>query len=359
MACCGKCDKKFEQDDCSVTCSKCKEEFHIVCVNVSKTVYKSFKKSSAFAWTCNDCSLDTLSSPTTQVRTSKGKSPTRQRNNVKNDCHVCMTAVDVDHDGFACGICHKWCHWGCADYDDDMPGLVMRKYSSRILVTCASCELPELTKMSKLLQQLDNKVNGIVSKLGGIQSFENIHEKDDKHSWEPAANSKVAPRNEPLKENFAEQVRNVLKQQAEEEVIQRSFIVSGLPETKDKSDIENIIELVHVAAPIIPLWPADIESAVRLGSADKVKDKIRPVKVTLTAGRKQIRNDIIRAATNLRKSSEKRFEKTFINPDKTREEQKEDYNLRCELRKRKAAGEKNLQIRNNKIVTIQPSDEEN
>ena len=130
-------------------------------------------------------------------------------------------------------------------------------------------------------------------------------------------------------------------------ICQRSFIITGLDESK--TDVDSVLEIVQVVDNI-PLLPCDVESFTCIGRQSSANKKPRPVRVSLITGRRQLRSDIINAAPKLRKSTDPQMKGILINPDRTNDEQKRDFDLRSELRRRKVAGEQDLYIRMGKVV---------
>ena len=128
---------------------------------------------------------------------------------------------------------------------------------------------------------------------------------------------------------------------------QRSFIINGLDESK--RDVDSVLEIVH-AADNISLLPCDIKSFTCIERQSNVNNKPRTICVTLITGRRQLRSDIINAAPKLCKSTDPQMKGIFINPDRTKGEQKRDFNLQSKLRRIKAAGEQDLCIHKGKMV---------
>ena len=89
--------------------------------------------------------------------------------------------------------------------------------------------------------------------------------------------------------SITDQIREALKQQAEMETCQRSFIITGLDEFK--IDVDLVLEIVQ-ALDNISLLPCDVESFTHIGRQSKANNKPRPVHVTLVTERRQLRSDI-------------------------------------------------------------------
>ena len=88
---------------------------------------------------------------------------------------------------------------------------------------------------------------------------------------------------------------------------------------------------------------------LRLGRP--VENKIRPLLVILANAEDKL--TILKSASRLHLHSE--FKNVFISPDRTRQEREMFRKLNEELKRRRAAGEPNLIIRNDKIITKHPT----
>jgi hypothetical protein len=100
---------------------------------------------------------------------------------------------------------------------------------------------------------------------------------------------------------------------------------------------------------------ANVTKCTRLGKprADSDRDT-RPRLLLVTLSSADIANDVIRAATKLRRSTDNHTrDNVFINRDLTPEQRAFDYELRKDLKRRRAAGEQNLVIRNGKVCEKQ------
>lgn len=347
MATCNKCMKKCNADDCFLTCNTCKNGFHISCVNVSKTVFKSIHNNKAIQWNCPAC-LAPPSSPTSSQR----KSTPAVDHNIQLpdtddsiDCHICASHLEAA-DGFLCDICKRWSHWACSDLEDLGNVTSLRKIRRRILIVCAACDMKELRVSVAAVKGLESKVNLLETKLDGVLNklSNGLLINDEKSSGSNSICS--AP-------NIADQIKSALQEQAQEETLSRSLVISGLPERDDTADMDAALDVIH-SATSVPLLPADIEHLNRLGSAERSKGRPRLLRIVLKASEKNLRNKIISKATSLRSSTDPILKNVYINADKSRSALRADYELRCELRRRKAAGEPNITIKNGKIVDKKP-----
>lgn len=348
MASCNKCSKKFGAEDCFLPCNTCNKSFHISCVNVSKTLFKSINNNKAIQWNCPTCLAPPLS-PAASQRKSTSAAPQVEHSHEADDnvnCHICASHLE-DADGFLCDICKCWSHWGCSDLEDLANTPSLRKIRCRILIVCAACDIKELRVNSAALKGLESKVNLLESKLDGIlKSLPN----NSSNVTEHASNQK----SDHSMPNLADQIKSALKEQAQEDTLSRSLIISGLPERNDVQDMAIALDAIH-SATSVPLLSADVEHLSRLGSTENPNGRPRLLRIVLKPTQKHMRNNIVSKATSLRKSTDPILKNVYVNADKSRAALKEEYETRCELRRRKATGEINLAIKNGKIVEKTPA----
>ena len=76
-----------------------------------------------------------------------------------------------------------------------------------------------------------------------------------------------------------------------------------------------------------------------------------PPPLLVTLSKEEDARQVIKLANNVRTSTDPQINSSlFINPDFTKMERHEQFNLRSELKRRKAGGESNIIIRNGAIV---------
>ena len=122
----------------------------------------------------------------------------------------------------------------------------------------------------------------------------------------------------------------------------KNIVIFGLvPAGQDNEDAVRkiIVDELHL--------PADFQSVHRLGNGSR-----GPAPVLVKFASEAAASAVVHLAKNLRSSSNDAVRTSvFISPDYTKLEKHEQYNLRVELRRRVAAGESNLIIRNGAVIT--------
>lgn len=121
-----------------------------------------------------------------------------------------------------------------------------------------------------------------------------------------------------------------------------NLVISGLrPSARD--DAVAVSDLLRKELDIT----ANVTHCVRLG---KPTDDNHPRRLLVTLSSDADSSSAIRSAKKLRNSADAHVrDSVYINADLTPEQRKIDYNLRCELKRRRSAGEVNLIIRNGAI----------
>jgi hypothetical protein len=129
-----------------------------------------------------------------------------------------------------------------------------------------------------------------------------------------------------------------------------NIVISGiLPPAPPLTDSAIVMKLLREGLGI----NATVISCARLGKPSA--DVNRPCRLLATLSSDADSLAAMRSATKLRNSTDPHVRQhVFINADMTPEQRKQDYNLRMELKRRRAAGEPNLVILNGKLHTKAP-----
>ena len=108
---------------------------------------------------------------------------------------------------------------------------------------------------------------------------------------------------------------------------------------------EDLQKATEVLRTIVDIDEEEIEEPVRLGKKGE-----RPRCLRMKIKNLEKKKEIINKAKKINRKETPQSERIYINQDLTPAQREEERNLRKELKDRKAAGEKNLFIRNNKIL---------
>ena len=225
--------------------------------------------------------------------------------------------------------------------------------SSEMINVCY-CDIFDLRFMSCTLKQIESKVNVLFEKVDRQVANEQVSKtskadkaelRESKQVLTIQAQSTLSPQL-----SIADQVKLAIQEQTQNVIRARSQIIRGLSESADTSDINKVLEVDHITTSL-PFLPEDIESVTRLGSTSKVRTGSRLVRVVLAINHQQMRNEIyIKCRASKGKLKDDSLKNVYINMDKSKDELKKEYDLRCELCRRNASGKPDLVIKGGKIT---------
>ena len=148
-------------------------------------------------------------------------------------------------------------------------------------------------------------------------------------------------------------IQKAIEEQRQEEILiekkKDSLIIYGMPETdtedKKQEMLEDFRRIKLVYNGNEELAKEDITYNTRLGKKDR--SKIRPIKITLANQEK--RKELLTKNKNLQLLENNTVTNIYVSTDRTKKQREADKLLRDELKIRRLT-DKNLVIRNNKIV---------
>ena len=127
-----------------------------------------------------------------------------------------------------------------------------------------------------------------------------------------------------------------------------NIMIQNVQESKESEAEERKLEDIESVTKIFSAIGVEeedmIEQCVRIGKIDPKTTRLTRV----TVNSADTKRKILKNAKDLK--DKEHYENVFIGPDLTKMQRAEQYNLRKELRDRKANGEKDLFIRGGKVV---------
>ena len=120
-----------------------------------------------------------------------------------------------------------------------------------------------------------------------------------------------------------------------------NLIVSGIPVSNEKSDTELLHALLED-----PIF--DISGTISVCNVQQVGHSGL---LLITFGSLECKRAVLRSASRLRASAISSHRDVYISPDLTRKQREIEYQLRVELKVRKASGETGLRISKDRIVS--------
>lgn len=269
-------------------------------------------------------------------------------------CPSCENSVKTSHKGMACDDCGQWWHLDCTPetFSDEEYNLIGR--SRFIKFKCGSClERPDgehdtsdptnrtNTLLTKQMTQVMMMLSHMMDRLATIES-----------------NKKPGKEIEDL---VKAEVREVMEENKEKEERKLNLVLVNLTENKaqgnpaeaKKEDTKKVTDLIKAIVPEEEGNEVEIEDLFRLGKPIiGTKSRMLKIKFKDEESKRKVQEN----AHKLRKINQNKEPKDciFINPDYTQRERDLLHDLRKEVRERTNNGEKNLMVRNMKIVTKQP-----
>ena len=159
---------------------------------------------------------------------------------------------------------------------------------------------------------------------------------------------------ETLKKNVESDINKKSEIQVKEHLL-KNVIIFKVPESQetepDKAYQEDFRKVLNAIDPEKKLKRDDIVRFHRLESKIKTNDTIRPIKMTLK--NIELRNNILKLR-NIYCKNNNEVKQIFIAQDRTLQERENHKKLVDELKERKLNGEKDIVIRNGKIVPFPP-----
>ena len=281
--------------------------------------------------------------------------------NRNKKCGVCKKNVTSNQNGLNCEYCSTWFHTECEHVNEEQYEFI-RAQGEQLHWFCKRCN-PKALDVMKLVQGLRDKHDELQTRVEELES--KVNTMDD------------------MKGEFKDKVTNVVreemyemreKESKENNIVLRNVFELDDPETVDDEDDEddgeeadddtgrdeenrveknegrkwsNESELVnHILQNVLENENIEVTATKRVPNTRR-EGQNRMIIVTLR--NKQMRDQVLRSAKNLRRIPE--WDGVYIGPDLTKKERESDYNLRQELKRRRNNGEKNLMIRRGHIVT--------
>ena len=318
---------------------------------------------------------------------------------------------NIEEQSIDCDSCKKWIHKKCLDRTvNETQWDFIRSSNPCILFKCTEC-VSEKAEQLKKFTQLTKEISNVNDNVEGLRhDFQTNNErlitefqKSMMPQVEKLINDKIQQHTKELDEKYEERIKNLEKEMKDCKITQpqasnppttqanlekmikdvkstevnleskikqelrvymdnhqdkdsrkNNIIILRLNEQtsgdakekieKDRQEVKKLLEITN------PELNAEINEILnnkrtfRLGRNYKEGDKPRPIKIELTD--EDMKFDIFQGCRNLKNSM---YEHVSVQSDLSKEEQKQNYKLRQELRERKSKGEE-VCIYNNTII---------
>ena len=221
----------------------------------------------------------------------------------------------------------------------------------------------------KLAEQLD--VNNLVQQVQAMDAEmvkkavdERVQQLQNMTQPRQVVANTAEPRVRQMNYESEDGVQILVEQGLDRQTRQNNLVVYNMPELEEKEklkdmdlegkDDEQIVR--HLMEKQLKIAGFEYDDVLRMpprAEARKHKDtgKPRPILIKLKNA-DSTKAKVYRAASTLRQIPH--WRDIYISPDKTDDEREKEYQLRQEIKTRKAAGETDLVVRNFKIVKLKP-----
>ena len=247
----------------------------------------------------------------------------------------------LGYDSINCFGCKKWAHQRCAKLSNtEFMDMVRSRNKQWVCTPCVEADNPPVSER-------DARLDKLLDIIPVIKTMNNRMGDLEKHVQElsgPKLDKKI-------EDIVDRKVKEAMEEQCEIDRRKKNLIVVNLKECFKPNEKDRIASdtraIKHLLAQIVDLDDDEMTEPVRLGAPPKKGDKPRLVKFSVKTEEKK--SEIIRKARSL--NDYKPYEKrVYFNSDYTPKQREWYKQLKEEVKKRTEAGEKNLGIRNYKVV---------
>ena len=355
---CGKCKKKLanppmEDDEQSIECDCCLLFFHIICVNVSTKKLDAVEEHK-LKWYCMNC--EPAAKKLKQICTSLQAQQSAMKKEIEGlkkrltdqDTKIIDTESKLQTD-----IDNKFTN--LQSKITELSAKVEKQTNSD---TVAELETKVATLSSKLDDPKENEtVKNLQTQVDELKS--KLADRTPPLNNSDAAAKSVQPSEISIRDIISEELEEKKKLDEEEKLKEKKKMnlmffnfKEDQHETNDDLMLDDFNKIQLAYEGRVTIIESDISHITRIGK--KQNDKVRPILVTFKSEEKKMQ--MLRKGKDLTvKSKEGEITRVYVALDKTKKQREHEKLLRDEIRERTSNGEKNLVIRNEKIVPFRPA----
>ena len=274
-------------------------------------------------------------------------------NSGKEECKICDNKVGKNDKGINCDMCNFWYHVKCLKMNDATYEIYSNETVKWVCNWCIRSRKEENEMFELIGKMIEmNKMEKEKSETERAQLMEMLRKMSDQiDGIEKIVETKITEKVKKVEKDILSKVKEDIEQKFEKFKRRKNIVIYGLPEGKgineterSKSDYESIIELIGELD--IELEVARFK-AIRLGK-QIAANRARPFKVELEA--EEDKYKFLKKAARIRNTQVEKFKKIIISADLTLKQRELDKILREELKMRRDAGERNIKIKDGRIV---------
>ncbi len=265
----------------------------------------------------------------------------------KFPCGFCDS--NVTNDGIQCDACTKWYHFGCTKLKEKIYKAIEGS-EKELSWFCALCKpdvknmLSNFERFKKVDHEIEKNKKAIDDKI-----------KECLRNFKPVVPAVQA-------ENVQEIVTNLITERntndgelrSEEAEIERrkpNLIFFGVPESSSTDSSARMLEDFHLVKSLyedkVDIEPQNVKSIFRIGKAD---DRGRNRPLLLKFESVDLKNNLLRNSKDIQLRKDNEIVRIGVSPDRTQKQREIHKSLVVQLRERMTNGERNMVIRNGKII---------
>lgn len=233
-----------------------------------------------------------------------------------------------------CFCCGKWSHQDCAGLSDDTFTELNRPSLQWVCAKCLEEEAGPKSKTDKLIEDMMKVIAKLTDRLDSIDA----KLKSDSESEEK------------INEMIGKKVAEALDEEREREKRKKNIIIVNMKEsaktTTEEKKEDDLVQAKKMIEKVADMAGESLSDPVRLGR----EGGNRPRMLKLTVSSEKKKKEILKNAAKLNEGQKDQKKKIYINADYTPKERETFRALRAEKREREEKGEKDLIIRNGKIL---------
>jgi len=272
-------------------------------------------------------------------------------------CADCNKEVLDSHSGLTCDGCGLWHHTACEQVSDEVYAFLCAHRDPSLHWMCKKCTrsfqqlFSSVMRIDEAQKRLEHKFDTMINKLEAANKEPDTRQEEAQKRFEDKLTQQLSHIEVKLDGKVLS--REEKEEEDDKERRKCNIIIHGLKEPTATETDDRRQEDCAVAEELLHKLSCDdvsVSHIVRLGAPPTGSDpKARPVRLELASV--DARNKVLRNSKNLRREIHPPWSGVFLHPDLTPREREARKQLVQELKDRKAAGEVNLIIVNNKIVT--------